>query len=254
MPDAPDVAAAPGALTVLTVLDLAEGVAAPYAARLLADYGARVIKVEPPHAAGTDRRSPYRPLDAGKLSLSLDYGTEAGAALLARLAQDVDAIIESAPTRRRADLGLDAEALIGRSPRIVIATVITPPDRPSSAAAGLHAFLASLAALWSAAQTEHGQQVEINEAFALASDRGPALSRYLQERHGAPPPPDERAVPPLRPHAVDADRPPSSPFVLHTTASHDASPPRLGEHTDAILAEIGLDAAVIDSLRRAGVV
>ncbi len=277
MSDQPADDSPPGALGVLTVLDLSEGVAGPYAAMLLAAYGARVVKVERPGSGDRLRRGgtiaggepppegslPFRQLNAGKLGLSLDYETAAGARLLARLAEDADAIIEDAPTRRQAALGLDAETLIAAVPRLVITTVKSGPT--AAATAGLHVFYATLAALWSAAQTEHGQVVEVDEAFAIASDHGPELTRRLgggdeaavvAPAVAAASPTGRREGPSVaQPEAGRVALPPPAPFRLTAAAATAAPAPLLGEHTRRVLGELlGLEAAALDELGRDGVV
>lgn len=272
-----------GILGSLTILDLSEGLAGPYAAKLLADYGARVIKVERPRAGdGARRRGPhlnpgaeaetgafFLALNAGKLSLTLDYETAAGAAVLRRLAEDADAIIEDWPSRRRSEFGLDDESLYSRIPRLVIAQISgfgsKGPlaghewDGVSLARAlgragggytavleiGLHAFFVSLAAMWRAAQTEHGQVVEVSGLAALSSLPGPLLDTSMASAGGLATVahPDAGAVPCV-----------PGPFIAAVDTDLPGPAPRLGEHTELILHDlIAMDAAEIEDLRLQGV-
>src|SRR5262245_45401498 len=122
-----------GPLAVLTILDLSEGIAGPYAASLFASYGARVIKVELPGSGDAARALPshlrevdsslsvtFLAVNADKLSLTLDYETPDGAAILRRLCEEADGIVEDAPTRRKSELGLDSDTLIAHVPRLVV--------------------------------------------------------------------------------------------------------------------------------------
>ena len=100
----------PLALDDVRVLDLSEGIAGPLAARLIGDFGADVIKVEPP-GGEIGRRTPpffqddpdpekslfYLMLNLNKRGITLNLDTDEGAAILRRLARDVDVIVESFP-------------------------------------------------------------------------------------------------------------------------------------------------------------
>jgi crotonobetainyl-CoA:carnitine CoA-transferase CaiB-like acyl-CoA transferase len=94
------------ALDHLVVLDLSDGVAGQYCTRTMADYGARVVLVEPPggsqirrRAAWTGPRDPgqdcdlFHHLNAGKESMTLDWRTASGLEVLRRLAADVDVVV-----------------------------------------------------------------------------------------------------------------------------------------------------------------
>jgi len=128
-----------GLLEGLAVLEVGRLVAAPYCAKLLADLGADVVKLEPP--GGGDparRRSPFpgdhpHPersglflyLNTSKRSVTLDIGTEGGRGLFRRLVSQADVLIEDHAPAERESLGLDPTHLSRHNPRLVH-TSITP--------------------------------------------------------------------------------------------------------------------------------
>ncbi len=289
-----------GALESLTILDLSEGIAGPYAAQLFAHYGAQVIKVECPAKGdasrhwgpyggepGVERSLTFAALNAGKLSLTLDYETPEGAAVLNRLAEDADGIIEDHPTRRRDDLGLSADALIERIPRLVIIQVsgygstgpyserpiagltlaasvgAVPPgssgavyDRGLEQVLGMNVYVAALAALLRAAQTEHGQVVDVGgmpvlAAFGSSPLAGEsALTTDLDDMR------QRGLLSSLEHPELGALEYPIAPFDLSVTGPGELTPaPLLGEHTDYILTDlIEMEAAEVEALRSGGVV
>ena len=96
---------AEGPLAGVTVLDLTRNLAGPFCTMILADLGARVIKVERPQG-GDDTRQ-WRPptwgtesalflaVNRNKESLALDIDTDAGAKVVRRLAETADVLVES---------------------------------------------------------------------------------------------------------------------------------------------------------------
>jgi len=128
----------PAVLDDLLVLDLGRGIAGPLCARLLGDYGADVIKVEPPGGECGRRMPPFFQDDPypekslffllanlNKRGVALDLERKEGAALLRRLARTADVIIESFPPGYLASLGLDHATLAQDNPGLVM-TSITP--------------------------------------------------------------------------------------------------------------------------------
>jgi crotonobetainyl-CoA:carnitine CoA-transferase CaiB-like acyl-CoA transferase len=102
------------------ILEVAYFIAGPFATSLLAELGARVIKVEP--LAG----DPYRRTGLqsakflhGKESLTLDLKAEAGQRVLARLIDRADAVVHSFRGSAAQRLGLDAPTVLARNPRAV---------------------------------------------------------------------------------------------------------------------------------------
>lgn len=132
-------AGADGPLVGLRVLELGEQTAAPYAAKLLADYGAEVVKVESPGAGDpTRRRGPFpadRPdpersglflyLNANKYGLTLDPGQAAGRAVLDRLAEWADILVTNLSPARLRGGDLLPSTLRAAHPRLIL-TTITP--------------------------------------------------------------------------------------------------------------------------------
>jgi len=127
-----------GLLEGIRVLDLGDWVASSYASRLLADYGADVIKVERPGGSATRHEGPYAGddpdieksalflhLNANKRSITLDFMTERGSQIARDLAAKSDIIIEDYAPGVLAKHGLDWATLSEGREDLVMAS-ITP--------------------------------------------------------------------------------------------------------------------------------
>jgi crotonobetainyl-CoA:carnitine CoA-transferase CaiB-like acyl-CoA transferase len=107
------------AYTGTRVLDFSQGVAGPMAAMLLGDFGAEVIKVEPPGGGPLQDHSGYQAWNRNKQVLTLDLSTPAGLAEARRLIALADvAVFDDAPGVLEA-LGLDAPTLTAAHPRLI---------------------------------------------------------------------------------------------------------------------------------------
>ena len=126
------------ALDDLRVLDLSGQVAGPFCAKMLADFGADVVKVEPPGGEAGRRLAPmvenrshdpdsafFLFLNTNKRGITLDVGTATGASLFRRLVRGVDIVVESFPPGTLDALGLGFKALEAQRPGIIL-TSITP--------------------------------------------------------------------------------------------------------------------------------
>jgi len=103
----------------ITILELAMGIAGPYAAMLLADQGADVIKVEPP-AGDPARGLPGSHVwNRGKRSVLADIESPDGRESVRRLAEGVDVLVADFPPGRAEALGLDYETLTRDNPGLV---------------------------------------------------------------------------------------------------------------------------------------
>lgn len=116
----------------ITVVSLEQAVAAPYCSRLLADLGARVIKIERPDggdfARGYDTRvkglsSHFVWTNRSKESAALDLKTAADLALLKRMIAAADVFIENLAPGAAARLGLAPGVLRAENPRLVTASI-----------------------------------------------------------------------------------------------------------------------------------
>src|SRR3954449_12905368 len=121
-----------GPLDGLLVVDLSRVLAGPFATMVLADLGARVVKVERP-GTGDDSRS-YGPfvdghslyfarVNRGKQSIALDLKDDADRAVLLAMTDRADVLVENFRPGVVARLGLDAETLRARNRRLVYASV-----------------------------------------------------------------------------------------------------------------------------------
>jgi crotonobetainyl-CoA:carnitine CoA-transferase CaiB-like acyl-CoA transferase len=134
-------AAPPGPpLAGITVVALEQAVAAPFATRQLADLGARVIKIERPGAGDFARRydrtvlgqsSYFVWLNRGKESIELDVKSAEGQAVLAALLDRADVLIQNLAPGAAGRLGLAADTLSRRYPRLICCSVSGyGPDGP----------------------------------------------------------------------------------------------------------------------------
>ncbi|MFA7503850.1 MAG: CoA transferase [Burkholderiaceae bacterium] len=118
-------------LAGLKVLDFAQGIAGPHATMLLAQYGAEVVKVEPPAGDwGRTLGTTYGDLSAhavafnrGKKSLAVDLKNPDALALVRKMAADADVIVESFRPGVMARFGLAYEELSRDNPSLVYLSV-----------------------------------------------------------------------------------------------------------------------------------
>ncbi|MGE5271677.1 MAG: CaiB/BaiF CoA transferase family protein [Thiohalocapsa sp.] len=117
----------------LKVIDCASFIAGPAAATVMSDFGAEVVKIEPPGMGDPYRRRaiplPERPLNPGfildarnKKSLALDLRSEEGRAILYKLVADADVFITNYPPPVRARLKITYDDLAPLNERLIYAS------------------------------------------------------------------------------------------------------------------------------------
>ncbi|MFN0161171.1 MAG: CaiB/BaiF CoA transferase family protein [Burkholderiales bacterium] len=133
------------ALAGVRVLDFTSMIAGPYAGRLLADAGAEVVKIEPPEGEDMRSRQPQRDghslffgqLNTGKKSVALDLKNKGGVAIVKRLVEKADVVLENFRPGVMTRLGLDYAALSGINPRLIYCAISgygqTGPNRDKPA-------------------------------------------------------------------------------------------------------------------------
>ncbi|MBI1734620.1 MAG: CoA transferase [Candidatus Rokubacteria bacterium] len=120
----------------ITVLDFTRVLAGPYCTRLLADLGARVIKVERPGEGDemrrghlqlderrTDQSTYFVRINAGKLSVAIELGSEAARPLVLDLARHADVVVENFLPGVVARLGCDHPTLAAVKPDLVYCSI-----------------------------------------------------------------------------------------------------------------------------------
>jgi crotonobetainyl-CoA:carnitine CoA-transferase CaiB-like acyl-CoA transferase len=129
-----------GPLSHIRVLDLGRIMAAPWSTQILADLGAEVIKIERP-GAGDDTRSwgppfladsegkptreagYYLSVNRGKRSVTLDIAKPEGQAVVKRIAETADVVVENFKAGALAKYGLDAASLRAIKPSLIYCSV-----------------------------------------------------------------------------------------------------------------------------------
>jgi itaconate CoA-transferase len=214
----------------VTVVSLEQAVAAPFATRQLADLGARVIKVERPGAGDFARTydtavkgmaSYFVWLNRGKQSVALDLKSPVGLSVLTRLIDRSDVFVQNLAPGAAARMGLSAEQLRARDPRLVVCdvsgyapdgpmgdrraydlliqceagllSVTGTPESPAKAgisvadiAGGMYAFSSVLAALYARARTGEGAALAVSLFESLTEWMSQPM--YYAMYTGTPPP------------------------------------------------------------------
>ncbi|HJM92504.1 MAG: CoA transferase [Alphaproteobacteria bacterium] len=126
----------PASLDDIKVLDLSEGVAGPLCAKILADFGAEALKIEPPEGDVARRMAPHlgnvsHPeksliflfANLNKRGIKLDLDDHEGRKLLRQMARKADIIVESFKPGYLASIGLDHAALARENPGLIMVSV-----------------------------------------------------------------------------------------------------------------------------------
>ncbi len=126
----------PSALNGITVLDLTHCIAGPYCTKLLAGFGADVLKVEPPAGErgrrmapfyrdepGPDSSLPFAYLNTGKRSITLNLKSVEGREILQSMLPKSDVLVENFAPRVMPSLGLDFQALREIAPHLVMVSI-----------------------------------------------------------------------------------------------------------------------------------
>ena len=126
----------PGALEGVRVLDLTHRIAGPFCTKLLADFGAEVVKVERPTGdpgrqmapffhdeTGPDNSLPFAYLNTNKRSVTINLKSNAGREIVRALAAESDVLVENFAPRVMPSLGLDYETLSGATPGLVMVSI-----------------------------------------------------------------------------------------------------------------------------------
>lgn len=112
----------------IRILDLSAVVLGPYASQTLAEYGADVIKIEPPEGDSTRRTGPstesgmgaiFLGVNRGKRSVVLDLKRADARAALLKLVDTADVLMHSIRPQKLKSIGLDADTLLARNSRLV---------------------------------------------------------------------------------------------------------------------------------------
>jgi len=188
------------ALSDVTVLDFSHLLQGPFATQLLADMGARVIKVERPgHGDDTRAWGPpfvgketayFLSINRNKESLTLDFKNTEGREILAKLISKSDVVVENFRPGAMARLGLDYSTLAARHPRLVFCSISGfGQDGPRRDQAGYDAVIQAEGGLMSVTGDADGRAFRVGVAVTdmvagLLAVQGILLALFARERSG----------------------------------------------------------------------
>ena len=187
-------------LSGITVLDLTRVLSGPYCTMLLADMGARVIKVEQP-GKGDDTRAWGPPflegesayflsINRNKESVTLDFKHPEGRAVLDRLIAKSDVLVENFRPGTLSKLGLDYQTLAARHPRLLYCSISGfGQTGPRAKEPGYDAIMQAEAGLMSITGPAGGSPYRLGVAIVdivsgMFAAYGVAMALLVRERTG----------------------------------------------------------------------
>ena len=190
----------PGPLDGIRVLDLTRVLAGPYCTMFLGDLGAEVVKVEQP-GVGDDTRGWGPPFTGGesayflcvnrnKKSITVDLKSKEGVALLRRLAERADVLIENFRPGAMERLGLGEKDLRATNPRLIYASLSGfGADGPMSDAPGYDLIVQAWGGLMSITGQADGEPSKVGVAIidlvaGLMLGKSIAAALFTREKLG----------------------------------------------------------------------
>jgi crotonobetainyl-CoA:carnitine CoA-transferase CaiB-like acyl-CoA transferase len=184
----------------IAVLDLTRVLSGPYCTMLLADMGARVIKIEQP-GKGDDTRAWGPPflegesayflsINRNKESVTVDFKHPEGRRLLEQLVANSDVVVENFRPGTLAKLGLDYQSLAPRHPRLIYCSISGfGQTGPRAKEAGYDAVMQGEGGLMSITGYPEGPGVRLGVAIAdvtsgMFAAYGVAMALFARERTG----------------------------------------------------------------------
>jgi crotonobetainyl-CoA:carnitine CoA-transferase CaiB-like acyl-CoA transferase len=169
------------ALDGIRVLDQTQVMAGPFCSMLLADMGADVIKIEPPGGEHTRRERELAPgvsasflaVNRNKRGLTLDLKQPAGVALLKRLVETADILVENYRPGVAKRLGVDYDTLAAVNPRLIYCSISGfGQTGPYASRGGFDLVAQAMSGIMSATGSDGGAPVKVGVPI---TDLGAAL-------------------------------------------------------------------------------
>lgn len=167
-------------LNGLKVIELARILAGPWGGQTLSDLGADVIKVESPEGDDTRTWGPpfidvdgeqsaayFHACNRGKRSITADFRTDAGRALVRELVADADVVIENFKLGGLEKYGLDYDCLKAINPRLIYCSITGfGHDGPYAQRAGYDFMIQGMSGVMDLTGAPDGEPQKIGVAFA----------------------------------------------------------------------------------------
>jgi crotonobetainyl-CoA:carnitine CoA-transferase CaiB-like acyl-CoA transferase len=165
-------------LAGVKVVELARILAGPWAGQTLADLGAEVVKVEAPEGDDTRRWGPpfienggdvsaayFHATNRGKTSVICDFRTAEGQAMVRKMVEDADVLIENFKVGGLAKYGLDYESLRQVNPRLIYCSITGfGQTGPYAHRAGYDFIIQGMAGVMSVTGAPEGQPQKVGVA------------------------------------------------------------------------------------------